>query len=75
MWVVWIDLVGILAIVFKVTVPEKVQLSMHMVRQGKTVQLRLRKDLTRSVKRGHAWLYSDAIDLVRADSGLSLIHI
>ncbi len=68
-WVVWIDLVGILAIVFKVTVPEKVQLSMHMVRQGKTVQLRLRKDLTRSVKRGHAWLYSDAIDLVRADSG------
>ncbi len=68
-WVVWIDLACILAIVFKVTVPEKARLSMHMVRQGKTVHVRLRKDLTRSVKRGHAWLYSDAIDLIRADSG------
>ncbi len=42
---------------------------MKMVREGKTVQLRLRKDLTRSIKRGHAWLYSDAIELVDADSG------
>lgn len=42
---------------------------MKMVREGKTVQLRLRKDLTRSIKRGHAWLYSDAIELVPAPSG------
>ena len=42
---------------------------MSMVRVGKTVSLQLRKELTRSIKRGHAWLYSDAIDVVRAPAG------
>lgn len=42
---------------------------MSMVRSGKTVSLRLRKELTRSIKRGHVWLYSDAIDIVPAASG------
>lgn len=42
---------------------------MSMVRQGKTVSLQLRKELTRSIKRGHAWLYSDAIDIVSAACG------
>ena len=42
---------------------------MKMVREGKAVHLRLRKDLTRSIKRGHAWLYSDALELVPAASG------
>ncbi len=42
---------------------------MRLVREGKAVQIRLRKDLTRAIKRGHAWLYSDAIDLVPAASG------
>ncbi len=42
---------------------------MRLVREGKTAQVRLRKDLTRSIKRGHAWLYSDAIDIVPAASG------
>ncbi len=42
---------------------------MKMVRAGKAVPLRLRKDLTRSIKRGHAWLYSDSIELQPAESG------
>lgn len=42
---------------------------MQLVREGKAVHLRLRKDLTRAIKRGHAWLFSDAIDLVPAASG------
>ncbi|MEO8268643.1 MAG: class I SAM-dependent methyltransferase, partial [Aureliella sp.] len=42
---------------------------MRLVREGKVAQVRLRKDLTRAIKRGHAWLYSDAIDLVPAASG------
>lgn len=35
---------------------------MKLVREGKSRQLRLRKELTRAVKRGHAWLFSDAVD-------------
>ncbi len=46
-----------------------------MVRDSKPIYLRLRKDLTRSIKRGHAWLYSDAVELVRADSGSVAILI
>ncbi len=42
---------------------------MKMVREGRAVQICLRKDLTRSIKRGHAWLFSDAIELVPAESG------
>lgn len=42
---------------------------MDMVRGGKTINIRLRKDLTRSIKRGHAWLYSDAIELPQAAAG------
>jgi 23S rRNA (cytosine1962-C5)-methyltransferase len=42
---------------------------MNMVRAGRVVQVRLRKDLTRSIKRGHAWLYSDALELPAAEAG------
>lgn len=42
---------------------------MQMVREGKAVSVRLNKDLTRSVKRGHAWLYSQAIDYAQAPAG------
>lgn len=42
---------------------------MTMVRQGKPVYIRLRKDLARSIKRGHAWLYSDAVQTQPAPSG------
>jgi 23S rRNA (cytosine1962-C5)-methyltransferase len=42
---------------------------MTMVLPGKPVHVRLRKELTRSIKRGHAWLYSDAIDMVEANAG------
>lgn len=42
---------------------------MKLVRAGRTVTVRLRKDLTRSIKRGHAWLFSDAIELPPAESG------
>lgn len=46
---------------------------MQMVRAGKPLQVRLNKDLTRSIKRGHAWLYSDAVDTLRSDSGVPAI--
>ena len=36
---------------------------------GKPITVRLRKELTRQIKRGHAWLYSDAIDLPAAPAG------
>ncbi len=42
---------------------------MQLVREGKAVQVSLRKDLVRDIKRGHAWVYSDAIDRVKAPSG------
>ncbi len=42
---------------------------MHLVRDAKPIYVRLRKDLTRSIKRGHAWLFSDAVDIVAAESG------
>ncbi len=42
---------------------------MNMVRAAKIVNLRLQKDLTRAIKRGHAWLYSDALEMVDAESG------
>lgn len=42
---------------------------MKMVRACKPLQLRLRKDLTRSIKRGHAWLYSDAVEHQPAEPG------
>jgi 23S rRNA (cytosine1962-C5)-methyltransferase len=48
-------------------------LFMQMIRAGKPLQVRLSKDLTRSIKRGHAWLYSDAIETVRSDSGVPAI--
>jgi 23S rRNA (cytosine1962-C5)-methyltransferase len=35
---------------------------MPLVRQGKAISLQLCKDLARDIKRGHAWIYSDAID-------------
>lgn len=42
---------------------------MPLVNPSAQVQLCLRKDLVRSVKRGHAWLFSDAIELPRAPAG------
>ena len=42
---------------------------MELLRDAKPIYVRLRKDLTRSIKRGHAWLYSDAVEIVPADSG------
>jgi 23S rRNA (cytosine1962-C5)-methyltransferase len=43
---------------------------MSLVAEGKAVLLQLRKDLVRDIKRGHAWLYSDAIDrLPKAPAG------
>lgn len=46
---------------------------MPLVRKSKPISLRLRKDLLRNVKRGHAWLYSDAIDLVEAKAGTQAV--
>lgn len=36
---------------------------------GRPITVRLKKELTRQIKRGHAWLYSDAIDLPDAPEG------
>ncbi|MEZ6137815.1 MAG: class I SAM-dependent rRNA methyltransferase [Pirellulaceae bacterium] len=41
----------------------------------KPIHIALHKDLKRAIKRGHAWLYSDAIDLRPAASGsVALLH-
>lgn len=40
-----------------------------MVRPGKPLRIRLNKDLTRNIKRGHAWLYSHSIDTIEAAAG------
>ncbi|MBX3423510.1 MAG: class I SAM-dependent rRNA methyltransferase [Pirellulaceae bacterium] len=42
---------------------------MGMVRSGRVVQIALRKPLERSVYQGHAWLFSDAIELPQAECG------
>ncbi len=43
---------------------------MSLVSEGKAVSLQLSKDLVRDIKRGHAWIYSDALErLVKAPSG------
>jgi 23S rRNA (cytosine1962-C5)-methyltransferase len=46
-----------------------------LVRAGKAVQITLRKDLVRDIKRGHVWIYSDAIDRVKAPSGTVAILV
>jgi len=48
---------------------------MPLVREGKAVQIPLRKDLVRDIKRGHVWIYSDAIDRVKAPSGTVAILV
>ncbi len=48
---------------------------MSLVREGKAVQITLRKDLVRDIKRGHVWIYSDAIDRVKAPSGTVAILV
>jgi 23S rRNA (cytosine1962-C5)-methyltransferase len=48
---------------------------MPLVREGKAVQITLRKDLVRDIKRGHVWIYSDAIDRVKAPSGTVAILV
>lgn len=40
-----------------------------MVREGKAITIRLNKDLVREVKRGHAWLYSNAVEGFHAPAG------
>lgn len=40
-----------------------------MVRQGKPLRIQLTKDLTRNIKRGHAWLFSNAIETVKGPAG------
>lgn len=42
---------------------------MPLVRTGAVITVRLQKDLLRSIRRGHCWLFSDAIDLPTAPSG------
>ncbi len=48
---------------------------MPLVREGKAVQITLRKDLVRDIKRGHMWVYSDAIDRVKAAPGTVAILV
>ena len=48
---------------------------MPLVREGKAVQITLRKDLVRDIKRGHVWIYSDAIDRVKAPPGTVAILV
>lgn len=40
-----------------------------MARRRRIIQVRLRKDLLRDIKRGHAWLYNHAIDSFSAPAG------
>ncbi|QDV27674.1 class I SAM-dependent rRNA methyltransferase [Aureliella helgolandensis] len=40
-----------------------------LVQSPSPIAVRLQKDLVRNVKRGHAWLYSDAVELVNVPSG------
>jgi 23S rRNA (cytosine1962-C5)-methyltransferase len=42
---------------------------MQLIRQGTVITVPLKKDLVRSIKRGHAWLFSDAVELPKAPSG------
>ncbi len=42
---------------------------MQLVRPGKPISIRLAKDLTRNVKRGHAWLFSEAMDMPPSAAG------
>jgi 23S rRNA (cytosine1962-C5)-methyltransferase len=42
---------------------------MSCVNEIHSLDIRLRKDLARSIKQGHAWIFSDAIDLPDAPSG------
>lgn len=42
---------------------------MPLVRQGAVVTVPLKKSLVRAIKQGHAWLFSDAVELPQAPSG------
>jgi 23S rRNA (cytosine1962-C5)-methyltransferase len=55
------------------TAKDSSELANKLVYSPRTVRIELRKDLTRAIKRGHAWLYSDAIEIVRAESGSTAI--
>ncbi len=46
-----------------------------LIRAGSPITLRLRKPLVRDIKRGHAWLFSNAIDTPPAPSGTCAIVI
>lgn len=42
---------------------------MEMVAEHRPIKVRLNKDLTRSIKRGHAWLFSHAVETPSAPAG------
>ncbi len=42
---------------------------MSLILQSNPITVNLKKDLARSIKRGHAWLFSDAVDGPSAKSG------
>ncbi|MCA9127035.1 MAG: class I SAM-dependent rRNA methyltransferase [Planctomycetales bacterium] len=42
---------------------------MGMIAETRPIQVQLRKDLVRNIKRGHAWLYSDALETVQEEAG------
>ncbi len=48
---------------------------MQLVREGKAVQVSLRKDLVRDIKRGQCRVYSDAVDRIKAPSGTVAILV
>ena len=46
-----------------------------LIRGGSPIELRLRKSLVRDIKRGHAWLFSSAIETPPAPAGTSAVVI
>lgn len=47
---------------------------MSLIRQTPIINIQLSKDLTRSIKRGHTWLFSDAVKSLAAPAG-SIVKI
>lgn len=48
--------------------------SLPMTRSGRIARTRLRKDLVRDLKRGHAWLFSHSVETLRCEPG-SVVEI
>ena len=45
-----------------------------LIRTGKAIKARLNKDLVREIKRGHAWLFSDALQSFACEPG-TVVHV